>query len=41
MLIRTHSAADLRRLMVELQLGKALRIKTGSLIVDVDPVSLG
>jgi len=41
MLVRTHSAGDLRRLMAELELRKALVTKASSVVIDVDPVSLG
>lgn len=41
MLVRTHSAGDLRRLIVELEVRKAMATKTSSVVIDVDPVSLG
>jgi len=41
MLVRTHSAGDLRRLIVELEQRKSLAVKSAAVIVDVDPVALG
>jgi primosomal protein N' (replication factor Y) len=40
LLIRTHSASDLRRLLHELNQAKALATKAKSIVVDVDPVSM-
>lgn len=40
LLIRTHSAGDLRRLLAELNRQKALATKAQSIVVDVDPVAM-
>jgi len=40
LMIRTHSAGDLRRLIAELNRRKALATKARSIIVDVDPVAM-